>query len=72
MCIASTPKIKEPQESAEAKIERENETQKELKVASDNKAEQLERAVKRKRGGRGGVSLLTGSRGGLGYYNETV
>ena len=72
MCLASTPKIKEPEESAEAKIERENETAKELKVASDNKAEALERAVKRKRGGRGGVSLLTGSRGGLGYYNETV
>jgi hypothetical protein len=71
MCLAS-PKMKQPEETAEAKIERENETQKELKVASDNKAEQLERAVKRKRGGRGGVSLLTGSRGGLGYYNETV
>ena len=72
MCLASTPKIKEPEESAEAKIERENETAKELKVASDNKAEALERAVKRKRGGRGGVSLRKGRRGGLGYYNETV
>ena len=39
-------------------------------VRSDRKAEVLEKGVRRARGGGGRRSLLTGSKGGMGYYNE--
>ena len=38
--------------------------------AKSQKSERLEEAVTRIRGGRGRRSLMTSSRGGMGYYNE--
>jgi hypothetical protein len=39
---------------------------------ADNKADALARAVKKKRGGLGSTSLLTGSKGGMGYFDGTL
>tara|TARA_E500000178_G_scaffold329679_1_gene360832 strand:+ start:2098 stop:2388 length:291 start_codon:yes stop_codon:yes gene_type:complete len=72
MCLPTPKAPKPPQESEDAKIERENQQMAEQRKQAENKAEQLERTVKRKRGGRGSMSLLTGSKGGLGYYQGTL
>jgi hypothetical protein len=39
-------------------------------MRSERKQETLEKGVRRARGGSGRRSLLSGSSGGMGYYNE--
>lgn len=71
MCVAPT-KPKAPAVDPNVEIERENQKQEELKNQAQARAETLQRTIKRKRGGLGSVSLLTGSKGGMGYFDGTL
>ena len=71
MCVAPT-KPKAPAGDPNVEIERENQKQEELKNQAQARAETLQRTIKRKRGGLGSVSLLTGSKGGMGYFDGTL
>lgn len=71
MCLA--PKApKAPAVDPNVEIERENQMANEQATKEKNKADQLARTVKQKRGGMGSVSLLTGSKGGMGYFDGTL
>lgn len=71
MCLA--PKApKAPPVDPNVEIERENQMANEQATKEKNKADQLARTVKQKRGGMGSVSLLTGSKGGMGYFDGTL
>jgi len=72
MCVSkpSTPAPPPPDPNVE--IERQNREDAEQAKKAENKAKQLETTVKQKRGGRGSMSLLTGSKGGLGFYDGTL
>ena len=68
MCIGRSPRP--PQESPESKMGRESQVEKEQTKTADLKQEALEENVSRKRKGTGRRSLLTGSGGGIGYYDR--
>lgn len=68
MCIGRSPR--QPQESAESKMERESAKEKEQTKTAELKQEALEETVSRKRKGTGRRSLLTGSGGGIGFYDR--
>ena len=69
MCLgSSSPRPPEPDKQAEA--ERESEKAKEQVKTSEMKQEALEETVSRRRKGTGRRSLLTGSGGGIGYYDR--
>lgn len=71
MCVApSRPKA--PAVDPNVEIERQNREAEEMGTRADNKADTLARAVKKKRGGMGSTSLLTGSKGGMGYFDGTL
>lgn len=72
MCIFSSPKPPAPDPDIE--IERENQQQEEETKREKAKQDRLEETVQRA-GGSGGTtvpSLLTSTRGGIGYYDETL
>ena len=71
MCLAPS-KPKAPAVDPNVEIERENQEAQEMGRRADNKADTLTRAVKKKRGGLGSTSLLTGSKGGMGYFDGTL
>jgi hypothetical protein len=71
MCLAPS-KPKAPAVDPNVEIERENQEAQEMGRRPDNKADTLARAVKKKRGGLGSTSLLTGSKGGMGYFDGTL
>lgn len=62
------PVVVEPDPVVEA--EQEVQKQKATDTAKEQKSERLEETVTRIRGGRGRRSLITSSRGGMGFYNE--
>ena len=68
MCVASlkpsspAPPPPDPQVEAAKEIETDKQRQR--------VAEQVQRRVQRTRGGTGRRSLISGSGGGMGYYNE--
>ena len=69
MCLPSrspSPPAPDP----EVEMERESEKAKEQVKTSEMKQEALEETVSRKRKGTGRRSLLTGSGGGVGFYNR--
>ena len=69
MCIGGrspSPPAPDP----EVEMERESEKAKEQVKTSEMKQEALEETVSRKRKGTGRRSLLTGSGGGVGFYNR--
>ena len=69
MCLGGRrPNAPEPDKQAEA--ERESEKAKEQAKTSEMKQEALEETVSRRRKGTGRRSLLTGSGGGIGYYDR--
>ena len=68
MCIGRSPR--QPQESAESKMERESAVEQEQTKTAELKQEALEETVSRKRKGTGRRSLLTGSGGGIGFYDR--
>ena len=71
MCLAPQ-KPKAPAVDPNVEIERQNQEAQEMGRRADNKADTLARAVKKKRGGLGSTSLLTGSKGGMGYFDGTL
>ena len=69
MCIGGrspSPPAPDP----EVEMERESEKAKEQVKTKEIKQEALEETVSRKRKGTGRRSLLTGSGGGVGFYNR--
>ncbi len=69
MCLGgSSPKPPKP--DPEVEMEREAEKEKEQTKTKVMKQEALEETVSMKRKGTGRRSLLTGSGGGIGYYNR--
>ena len=71
MCLFSSSS---PAVSADERIAEENQREAEQLKMSQNKAKQLEQTAKSKKigGGASRKSLLTGSKGGLGYYDSTL
>ena len=69
MCLPSRSP-KPPQEPPEVKMEREAEKEKEQTKTAELKQDALEETVSRKRKGTGRRSLLTGSGGGIGFYDR--
>lgn len=71
MCLFSSSS---PAVSADERIAEENQRDAEQLKMSQNKAKQLEQTAKSKKigGGASRKSLLTGSKGGLGYYDATL
>lgn len=59
-----------PEPDKQAEAERESEKAKEQVKTSEMKQEALEETVSRRRKGTGRRSLLTGSGGGIGYYDR--
>lgn len=69
MCIGGRSPSPPPPDP-EVEMERESEKAKEQVKTSEMKQEALEETVSRKRKGTGRRSLLTGSGGGVGFYNR--
>ena len=69
MCLPSGGS-KTPAPDPEAEKERESEKAKEQVKTAELKQEALEETVSKKRKGTGRRSLLTGSGGGIGFYNR--
>lgn len=69
MCLPSGGS-KTPQPDPDLENERESEKAKEQAKTSEMKQEALEETVSRKRRGTGRRSLLSGSGGGIGFYNR--
>lgn len=65
MCLSKPKSPPPPDTSAQ-----EQQMAKETATAKEAKAERLEKRVQRIRGGTGRRSLITGSGGGMGFYNE--
>ena len=73
MCIGGGGSPAPPEPTKEEKeAEQEREAQKDIETAEREEARQdvLEENITRKRKGTGRRSLLTGSGGGIGFYNE--
>ena len=68
MCIGRSPSPPPP--DPEVEKERESEKAKEQVKTKEMKQEALEETVSKKRKGTGRRSLLTGSGGGVGFYNR--
>ena len=68
MCLGRSPKPPAP--DPEVAMEREAEKEKEQTKTKVMKQEALEETVSKKRKGTGRRSLLTGSGGGIGFYNR--
>jgi len=70
MCLGSGPRT--PSVDPNVAIERENQERMEQQKKMEAKAKALEETVAKKKKGSGGMSLLTGSKGGIGYIDETL
>jgi len=68
MCLGSSPRTPAP--DPQVAKERESEKAKEQVKTSEMKQDALEETVSQKRKGTGRRSLLTGSGGGIGYYDR--
>ena len=73
MCVFSSPSPSTPAVDPNAKIEADNKAAAAAAEAAKKKQDALEASVSgTTRGGSGSRSLLTGPKGGLGYYDETL
>lgn len=63
---------KAPPVDPNAEIERENQQRMEEAKKAQEKAKTLEETLAKKKKGSGTMSLLTGSKGGIGYIDETL
>lgn len=75
MCVFSRPSTPTITPDPDVEIARENQEMEEEAKREKRKQEQLEETVRRAGGGSGGTtvpSLLTSTRGGIGYYDETL
>ena len=72
MCLPSGRSSPPPQTKAEKEVELERDAEKEVETEKrvDARQEVLEENITRKRKGSGRRSLLRGSGGGIGFYNE--
>ena len=72
MCLGGRSSSPPPPTKEEKEAEMEREAQKEVETAERKEARQdvLEQNITRKRKGVGRRSLLRGSGGGIGFYNE--
>ena len=72
MCVGRSPSPPPPPTVEEKEAEMEREAEKEVQTAERKEARQdvLEQNITRKRKGVGRRSLLRGSGGGIGFYNE--
>lgn len=72
MCLPSRSSSPPPPTKEEKEAEMEREAQKEVATAERKEARQdvLEENITRRRRGTGRRSLLRGSGGGIGFYNE--
>jgi|DEB0MinimDraft_10_1074344.scaffolds.fasta_scaffold04192_9 hypothetical protein len=70
MCVGRTPKA--PQTDPAVEAQQTEQRQQEQAVKSERRQTALAETVSRRRGGRGRRSLITGSSGGMGFYNEYV
>ena len=71
MCLGGSSKPPPPtKEEKEAEMEREAEKEVETQKRTDARQDVLEENITRKRKGSGRRSLLRGSGGGIGFYNE--
>lgn len=68
MCVFQPPKMPAPDPSIEQ--DRKDRMAQETAEARRNRDKALEETVQRKKKGVGKRSLLTGSSGGIGYYNQ--
>ena len=75
MCVFSRPSTPPPAIDPVVEAERESQEMEEQAKREKAKEERLEDAVSKAGGGSGGTtvpSLLTSTRGGIGYYDETL
>lgn len=75
MCVFSRPSPPTVTPDPDVEIARENEEQEEEQKREKAKQDKLADTVARAGGGSGGTtvpSLLTSTRGGIGYYDETL
>ena len=72
MCLGGRSSSHPPPPEEEKEAEMERESQKQIETAERKEARQdvLEENITRKRKGTGRRSLLKGSGGGIGFYNE--
>lgn len=72
MCLGGRSSSPPPPTEEEKEAEMERESQKQIETAERKEARQdvLEENITRKRKGTGRRSLLKGSGGGIGFYNE--
>lgn len=71
MCVGSRPSPPPPPAPDPSVQAAQKQQRDEAQAArSERKQEVLEKGVRRARGGSGRRSLLSGSGGGMGYYNE--
>lgn len=65
---------KAEQEAAKAREEqaRKDKEAAELRKQNEEREKSLEKKARSERGGTGATSLLTGGRGGMGYFDETL
>jgi len=71
MCIGGGARTPAPtEEEKRAEMERESEQQEEMAKREEARQEVLEQNITRRRSGVGRRSLLRGSGGGIGFYNE--
>mgnify|MGYP000344861666 CR=1 FL=1 len=71
MCLPSNP-TPAPQDNSMQESIQQDARDDAQGVRSDRKDDVLEKGVRRARGGGGRRSLLTGNKGGMGYYNENL
>lgn len=72
MCLFSSSRPSTPPVDPNAEIERENQQRMEEAKKAQEKAKALEETLAKKKKGSGAMSLLTGSKGGIGYIDETL
>jgi len=68
MCVGSKPKAPAPDPAVEAQ-QAEQKAQ-ETQQKATRRQESLQQTVARRTGGRGRRSLISGTGGGMGFYNE--
>ena len=70
MCLPRSRAPAPPKPDPQVEMEREAQVEKEQVKTKEMKQEALEETVSRRRKGTGRRSLLTGSGGGVGFYNR--
>lgn len=70
MCLGGRSRQPEPEPDPEVEAEQESQEFQAAKETKQLKQQAVEKQIKKRRGGTGRRSLLTGTGGGIGYYNK--